>query len=238
VFYHTLVLDQVDSQPDQELEQAGPIDIAPTLDQSFGFKNLGIGALLTIAQSWYAQGVALGQLLHSTSLAPGESTRIAMMDWTRRTKAGSTEIISEKEELDNETMHSRSLSEVTKAVANEAQEGFSSTSNTTTAHQSGKSSGSATINADPINALTGGLFGDDPGVTTGGYVGIRQHRQHGWYDLHIFFRQPFIGGIHHAKSDGPNPTACKLGAQPARLNHPGSFTRRTPEREHNRCNQL
>lgn len=168
VFYHTLVLDQVDNQPDQELEQAEPIDIAPTLDQSFGFKNLGIGALLTISQSWYAQGVALGQLLHSTALAPGESTRIAMMDWSRRTKAGSTETISEQEHLDNETMHSRSLSEVTKAVANEAQEGFSSSNNTTTAHQSGKSSGSATINADPINALTGGLFGDDPGVTTGG----------------------------------------------------------------------
>jgi hypothetical protein len=168
VFYHTLVLDQVDSQPDQEIERAGPIDIAPTLDQSFGFKSLGIGALLTISQSWYAQGVALGQLLHSTALAPGESTRIAMMDWSRRTKAGSTETISEQEQLDNETMHSRSLSEVTKAVADEAQAGFSTASNTSTAHQSGKSSGSATVNVDPLNAISGGLFGDDPGVTTGG----------------------------------------------------------------------
>lgn len=168
VFYHTLVLDQVENQPEQKLELAEPIDIAPTLSESFGFKNLGIGALLTITQSWYAKGVALGQLLHSTSLAPGESTRIAMMDWARRTKAGSTETISEKEQLDNETMHGRSLSEVTNAVANEAQEGFSSTNNTTTAHQSGKSSGSATINADPLNALTGGFLGDDPGVTTGG----------------------------------------------------------------------
>ena len=168
VFYHTLVLDQVGVQADQPLEQADPIDIAPTLDQSFGFKHLGIGALITMSQSWYAQGVALGQLLHSTALAPGESTRLAVMDWSRRTKAGVTEVISEREQLDNETMHSRSLSEVTKAVANEAQEGFSSTSATSTAHQKGKSVGGATINADPINALTGGLFGDDPGVTTKG----------------------------------------------------------------------
>jgi protein involved in polysaccharide export with SLBB domain len=168
VFYHTLVLDQVGSEPNQELERAGPIDIAPALDQTFGFKHLGIGALLTISQSWYAEGVALGQLLHSTALAPGESTRIAMMDWARRTKAGSTETISEAEQLDNETMHSRSLSEVTKAVANEAQEGFSSANNSSTAHQSGKSSGSATINADPLNVVSLGLFGDDPGVTTGG----------------------------------------------------------------------
>ena len=80
----------------------------------------------------------------------------------------STETISETEQLDNETMHSRSLSEVTKAVANEAQGGFSSANNTSTAHQSGKSSGSATINADPLNVVSLGLFGDDPGVTTGG----------------------------------------------------------------------
>jgi hypothetical protein len=168
VFYHTLVLDEVGAAPDRSLEDAGPIDLAPTLDADFGFKHLGIGALITIAQSWYAQGVALGQLLHSTALAPGESTRIAMMDWARRTRAGTTETISESEQLDNETLHGRSLSEVTKAVANEAQEGFSSTSTTGSSTQKGTSTGSATINADPLNALTGGLLGDDPGVTTGG----------------------------------------------------------------------
>lgn len=168
VFYQTLVLDQVGAVPDLPLEQADPIDIAPTLDETFGFKHLGVGALITMAQSWYAQGVALGQLLHSTALAPGESTRIAMMDWSRRTKAGTTETILESEQLDNETMHSRSLSEVTSAVASEAQAGFSSTSSTSTAHQKGKSTGSATLNADPLNALTGGLLGDDPGVSTGG----------------------------------------------------------------------
>jgi hypothetical protein len=168
VFYHTLVLDEIGAVPDKTLEDAGPIDLAPTLDADFGFKHLGVGALLTISQSWYAQGVALGQLLHSTALAPGESTRIAMMDWSRRTRAGTTETISETEALDNETLHGRSLSEVTKAVANEAQQGFSSTSTSSSATQKGTSTGSATINADPINALTGGLFGDDPGVTTGG----------------------------------------------------------------------
>jgi hypothetical protein len=168
VFYHTLVLDEVGAAPDKSLEDAGPIDLAPTLDEDFGFKHLGIGALITIAQSWYAQGVALGQLLHSTALAPGESTRIAMMDWARRTRAGTTETISESEQLDNETLHGRSLSEVTKAVANEAQEGFSSTSTTGSATQKGTSTGSATINADPLNAVTGGLLGDDPGVSTSG----------------------------------------------------------------------
>lgn len=168
VFYQTLVLDQIDSEPDKDIKQSGPIDIAPTLDASFGFESLGVGALLTISQSWYAQGVALGQLLHSTALAPGESTRIAMMDWSRRTKAGTTETINEAEQLSNETMHSRALSEVTSALARESQEGFSSTESTSTSKQRGSSTGSATINADPLNALTLGAFGDDPGVTTKG----------------------------------------------------------------------
>ncbi|MGK9486325.1 hypothetical protein [Bacillus tropicus] len=168
VFYNTLTLDQVESEPRMEIEQSGPIDIAPTLDQSFGFKNIGIGALITMSQSWYAQGVALGQLLHSTALAPGESTRIAMLDWSRRTKAGTTETISEQEELENNTMHGRSLSEVTKAVANEAQNGFSSTNNTTISQQKGKSTGGVSLDGDVLNALTGGIFGDDPGVNTSG----------------------------------------------------------------------
>lgn len=168
VFYQTLVLDQIDARPDKDIKQSGPIDIAPTLDQSFGFESLGVGALLTISQSWYAKGVALGQLLHSTTLAPGESTRIAMMDWSRRTRAGTTETISEAEQLDNETMHSRSLSEVTSALARESQQGFSSTDSTSTSTQKGTSTGSATINADPLNALSLGMFGDDPGVTTRG----------------------------------------------------------------------
>lgn len=168
VFYQTLLLDQIDTQPDKDIKQSGPIDIAPTLDQSFGFKSLGVGALLTISQSWYAKGVALGQLLHSTTLAPGESTRIAMMDWSRRTRAGTTETISETEQLDNETMHGRALSEVTSALARESQQGFSSTDSTSTSTQKGTSKGSATINADPVNALSLGMFGDDPGVTTSG----------------------------------------------------------------------
>ena len=75
-------------------------------------------------QSWYAQGVTLGQLLHSTSLAPGESTRVAVIDWSRKSRAGETEVISETDDLTNDATHNRSISEVTEAVANEAQSGF------------------------------------------------------------------------------------------------------------------
>ena len=92
-----------------------------------GFSKLATGALLTFSQSWFAQGLTLGQLLHSTSLAPGESTRIALVDWVRRTRASSSESVSEAEQLSNSSVHSRALNEVTSATATEVQTGNSFT---------------------------------------------------------------------------------------------------------------
>lgn len=143
VFYSTLVFDDFDGRPGAlvSLESTGVIDIAPVVDQDFGFKKLGIGALLTFAQSWYAQGVALGQLLHSMALAPGESTRVAMIDWSRRTSGRQDENVSETEQLSNVTEHSRALSEVTSAVAQEAQSGFSESHVSSASSQSGDATG-------------------------------------------------------------------------------------------------
>ena len=93
----------------QALEQAGPIDLAPLAGADFAFRRPGIGALLTMAQSWYAQGVALGQLLHSVALVPGESTRIAMLDWSRPTTGKQAEDVTETEALSNIMEHSRAF---------------------------------------------------------------------------------------------------------------------------------
>src|SRR4029079_4254979 len=93
------------------------------------------------SQSWFAQGVALGQILHSMALAPGESTRIAMIDWSRRTRAAATEAISEAEQLTNTMTHSRAVSEVTDATAREIQWGGSHTHATSTTDPLGASLG-------------------------------------------------------------------------------------------------
>ena len=137
--YTTLVLDEIEGDVSllTALEDAGPIDISPSATADFGFKTPGVGALLTFNQSWYAQGVALGHLLHSVALAPGESTRIAMVDWSRRTRASTSESLSESEALANATEHSRALSEVQQAVATEAQSGFSKTTSTASSSESG-----------------------------------------------------------------------------------------------------
>lgn len=146
VYYTTFVM--LDSpQPANPVKLEGPVGLRPLVSGSFGFRTPAVGAMLTIAQSWHAQGITLGQLLHSLALAPGESTRLAVIDWARRTSAKTSESVSEEEQLDNSTTHARALSEVQEAVADEMQEGGS------TSKTNAKSKSSAT--AETIGA--GGL---------------------------------------------------------------------------------
>jgi hypothetical protein len=71
--------------------------------KSAGFKTVATGALLTFNQSWFAQGLTLGHLLHSCTLAPGESTRIAVVDWSRKERGNQLEGITEQNDLANDT---------------------------------------------------------------------------------------------------------------------------------------
>lgn len=147
VQYTSLVLDEIlrpDNAPpliDIASPQFTPIDATRVTDADFGFSTLGLGMLLTLNQSWFMQGVTLGHLLHSMALAAGESTRIAVIDWSRKTSAGQTEQIGETEDLSQDTSRNRSISEVTQAVAREAQSGFSHTESTSTTKQAGASGG-------------------------------------------------------------------------------------------------
>ncbi|KAE8764007.1 hypothetical protein [Georgenia thermotolerans] len=147
VQYTTLLLDQIlrpaGAPPlvDATGPSFSPVDVAPVADAGFGFQTLALGALLTVNQSWFMQAVTLGHLLHSMALAPGESTRVAMVDWGRKVRAGQTEVVGETEDLAQETSHNRSISEVTAAVAQEAQAGFSHTESESTTMQAGASLG-------------------------------------------------------------------------------------------------
>lgn len=160
VQYTTLLLDEIEAGGelvDVHSQEFAPIDLTKLAAGDAGFRKVARGALMTFTQSWFAQGVTLGQLLHSTALAPGESTRIAVVDWSRRSRAGETELISEQDELTNEASHNRSISEVTSAVADEAQGGFSHTSTSSTSSQSGMAA------AAEMSAPLGGLLGGPSG---------------------------------------------------------------------------
>src|SRR5262249_62220936 len=80
-------------------------------------------------------------LLHSVTLGPGESTRIACLDWSRRSRAGTSEDISESELLSNTMLHSRAVSEVTKATATEFQSGASHVQSQASTDQAGAATG-------------------------------------------------------------------------------------------------
>jgi len=139
VFFKKLLIDTV-AEPGpgaQPIEEAPPIDLDAALTAPVGFTRMALGALLTFSQSWLSQGITLGSLLHSTSLAPGENTRIAVIDWSRRSRAAASEDISEDELLSNTMSHSRAISEETSATASEIQSGQSTTHAQATTKQGG-----------------------------------------------------------------------------------------------------
>jgi hypothetical protein len=158
VQYSTLLMGDINPEADELLIDVNgakfkPLDLGKLALENAGFKTVAFGALLTFTQSWFAQGVTLGQLLHSVTLAPGESTRIAVIDWSRKSSASQAESISESNSLTNDTTHSRSINEVTDAVAKESQSGFSENTNKSSSSQQGTSS------AGDISSPLGGLFG-------------------------------------------------------------------------------
>ena len=141
-YYGVYVLADIDDPVEGErrdLKEAGPLDIANATGS--GFTRPVRGARVTMAQSWYSEGVALGQLLHSLALAPGESTRVAMIDWTRQQMGTQQERDAQTEQLVGDLTHKRAMSEVQDAVAREAQNGFSSTDTTSQQMQVGAAGG-------------------------------------------------------------------------------------------------
>lgn len=157
-YYKSVVIDHVVPGTTTDLAAAGPVDLSPAVSSDFGFRAPAVGAIITFAQSWFAQGVTLGNLLHSVALAPGESTRIAVVDWSRRTSASGQESIAESERLTNASTHSRAISEVQEAVASEVQSGFSKSTGTSKTYAGGGgfgfSLGPVTLGASGSGAKT------------------------------------------------------------------------------------
>lgn len=137
VRYTSTVL--IESKPSQKYQwDGGLIDV--TSLSPVGFNDVAFGATLRYSQSWTPRAVALGQLLHSLPLAPGESTRLTVVDWLRRVAASTEEEQTQSERLTSALSNSTAISEVTRAVAREFQSGDSvaaSTSMTTSASTPG-----------------------------------------------------------------------------------------------------
>lgn len=161
----------------------GAIDLAELEKKSHKLR-VRTGAIVRYEQAWMPVGLSLGDLMHSLALAPGETTRIAMIDWSRRQGVRTSEDISQADTLSNATMHTRAVSEVTRAVASEAQDGMSQTnanstvSNTATSGFGVQNMGTALAAAGAGaavggagGALAGGVGGAGIGAIGGAFVG-------------------------------------------------------------------
>ncbi|WP_417069664.1 hypothetical protein [Niveibacterium terrae] len=98
-----------------------------------------VGMLTVHKQSWRQKGLALGNLLQSICLAPGEVTQIAVTRWERTTTGSSSEISEQAEAVSNEAEQNRAVNEVQKAVATETQSGSSSVQARSSSVQAGGS---------------------------------------------------------------------------------------------------
>lgn len=134
VIYRKTLL--IESKPTFKLDWDGSIIDLSLLDE-VGFSDVAYGAILTFHQRWTPRRVALGTLLHSLPLGPGESTKMAVVDWSRRMKASSQEDIQQSENLSHSMAQSTAISEITNAVAQQTQEGGSATGAASSSQSSG-----------------------------------------------------------------------------------------------------
>lgn len=196
-FYSTFVLADVGKPANPEpiaLEGAGALDPTTAVSGS-GFTQPMLGARLTFAQSWYSQGVALGQLLHSLALAPGESTRVAMIDWSRQQTGTQLEQAGQSEQLVGDMTHKRAMSEVQNAVAQEAQQGFSQSDSTSAQTQGGGGGG---LSLGPLTVGGSGAYASNSAhaTTLTGTSGVR--------NIAASMQQNIADSTHQAASSSRN----------------------------------
>lgn len=146
-FYTSLYITDIEP-PKTKLEADPKVEITEQIDPFSDVADTGvdasapaIGVLLTHEQGWFQEGLALGTLLHSLCLAPGEVTKVAIVDWQRRAAAIDAQATEQSEEVSNESNQALSTNEVQQAQARELQFGRSSSSSVSSQSNVGGSVG-------------------------------------------------------------------------------------------------
>ena len=171
-FYSIYTIDSKHEQSDNEIESAISIEEIINPEDPIDEK-IRAGRILRYEQSWTPIGLGLGNLLHSLALAPGESTRIAVVDWKRSQAVRTTEDISQLEILSNTLVQNRSINEITSAVANESQTGFSEMHTNTDVTNTGSSNYGIQNMEETLLATAGGAgAGALGGAGAGALAGV------------------------------------------------------------------
>lgn len=88
-----------------------------------GEGNYATGYVDEYEHTWYPLGHSLGKILHSIGLAPGESVKLATIDWSWATSQQRNEVTTFSEELLHELHRDRLITESVKAGLEEWQRG-------------------------------------------------------------------------------------------------------------------
>ena len=123
-----------------------------------------------------------------------------MIDWSRRTRGAQTEAVSETEALTSTTSHNRSISEVTTAVANEAQGGFSHSDTTGSSEQEGAAGG----------GMMGWLFGFSAGTAASTATTTSYSVSAGHKELSASMSQNIVDSTHQAANAARNRRASVI----------------------------
>ncbi len=136
---------------------------------NLGCAGLHLGYLAGHTQRWTSQGTALGEVVYSLSLAPGESRNIAIIDLRRRQQDRRDEQTETSEQLVSNQDHTFALQEVATAVALEHQYGK------TTVEANTLVAGGAFVAAGAlVGGVGGGVIGSliEPGIGTAVGAGL------------------------------------------------------------------
>ncbi|MGI5242117.1 hypothetical protein [Dactylosporangium sp. CA-139066] len=154
-----------------------------TANPAHGFELVRYGARLTYAHTWNPIAVAKGHLLHSLPLAPGESTSVAVIDWSSKSSAATSQSLSESERLSSSNDRARTVSQIASSVASEFTRGASVTATESTSVAGGVGgilgffAGSASGAANQQTAVTHTVSTGDRNIATNLQDNIRDSTQ-------------------------------------------------------------
>jgi hypothetical protein len=106
-------------------ELRAPIDLGAPDGSLELYRRPAEGIIVTTEQEWIPRRVGLGRLLHSLTLAPGESTRMAVVDWSRQVSARTDQTTAQAEQVTEAALRTNNTAEITSALAVERQSGSS-----------------------------------------------------------------------------------------------------------------
>jgi outer membrane protein OmpA-like peptidoglycan-associated protein len=177
-FYSQVYLDHVirnDLAPPASLP--GPVNLMQALGTSAGFTQPALGAVLTLSQDWTPEAMALGTVLHSVTLAPGEVTKIAVVEWSRRSSARTQEELGQRETVSARLDQRQAIDEVQSGVVTEELSGKSNVTNLTETEQFGAGLGGSLGGAQSTGVgASAGLPAGATGLPADVGVGVSEGR--------------------------------------------------------------